>query len=238
MNESEESNVTPRSRNIGTKLIAVSSILIDLGKCSVANPFRAKSRVQFCHHSNMILRLMDFDGISNNIQDKNHKIHELVRVVNPDHWNVEEAVVPWKDAEEKLPDFCKVFRHEISVNDFRDYVENVTRNYHKHFVPETIQGAKNIFNTIAVSSAEAQRGFYVMNTIYSDKRNRLEVKNLANLLVINLIHLPLDLWDCSDSVRMWLRNHNTADDTRVQKHHTSEQKYDENRISMWKYLSK
>ena len=43
IDESEESNVTPRSRNIGTKLIAVSLILIDLGKCSLANPFRAKS---------------------------------------------------------------------------------------------------------------------------------------------------------------------------------------------------
>ena len=85
----------------------------------------------------------------------------------------------------------------------------------KHAVSETIQRAKNIMNTVAVSSAEAERGFSVMNTIYSDKRNRLEVKNLANLLVINLIGLPLDLWDCSDSVRMWLRNHNTADDTRV-----------------------
>ena len=41
--ENEESNVAPRSCNIGTKLIAVSSILFDLGKCSLANPFRAKS---------------------------------------------------------------------------------------------------------------------------------------------------------------------------------------------------
>ena len=43
LNESEESNVTPRSHNMGTNLIAVSLILIDLSKCSVANPFRAKS---------------------------------------------------------------------------------------------------------------------------------------------------------------------------------------------------
>ena len=109
--------------------------------------------------SNMRLRLMDCDGISNNIQDKNHKIHELVRIVNPDSWNVEEAVVPWKDAEEKLPDFCKVFRHEISVNDFRDYVENVTRNYLKQALSETIQRAKNIMNTFAVSSAEADNEY-------------------------------------------------------------------------------
>ena len=43
MNAREESNVTPRSRNIGTQLIAESSIVIGLGKCSLANPFRAKS---------------------------------------------------------------------------------------------------------------------------------------------------------------------------------------------------
>lgn len=62
--------------------------------------------------------------------------------------------------------------------------------------------------------------------------------NVANLLIVNLIGLPLDLSDCSDSVRIWLRNHNTADDIRVKKHQTSEQIYDENRISIWKYLNK
>lgn len=67
-------------------------------------------------------------SLSNNIQDKNNKIFELVKIVNPSYWNMEETVIPWKDAEEKLSDFYSVFRHEISVNDFRDYVENVTRN--------------------------------------------------------------------------------------------------------------
>lgn len=78
----------------------------------------------------------------------------------------------------------------------------------------------------------------MMSIIYSGKRNHLEVKNLANLLVINLIGHPLDLWDCSDSVQIWLRNHDTADDARVKKHHTSEPKYDEKRITIWKYLNK
>ena len=43
LNEREESNVIPRSRNIGKKAVAISLILINFGKCSVANPFRAKS---------------------------------------------------------------------------------------------------------------------------------------------------------------------------------------------------
>ena len=51
MNESEEYNVTAKSRNTGIKLIAVSLILIDLGKCSAVNPFRAKSMASVCHHS-------------------------------------------------------------------------------------------------------------------------------------------------------------------------------------------
>lgn len=52
---------------------------------------------------------------------------------------MEEALVLWKDAETYLPYFCKVFRHEINVNDFCNCVENVTRDYHKHTVPQNIQ---------------------------------------------------------------------------------------------------
>ena len=51
-----------------------------------------------------------------------------------------------------------------------------------------------------------------MNVIYSDKKNRLEVQNVANLMVIKLIGLPLNLWDSMDSVKTWLRIHYTADD--------------------------
>ena len=42
LNESEESNVNPRFCNIGTKLIAVSLILIDLGKCFCCQFFLCK----------------------------------------------------------------------------------------------------------------------------------------------------------------------------------------------------
>ena len=42
LNESGECIITPTSRNIGTNLVAVALILIDLGKCLIANPFRAK----------------------------------------------------------------------------------------------------------------------------------------------------------------------------------------------------
>ena len=43
LNEREEFHVIPRSCNIGTNVIVISLILLNIGKCSVANPFRAKS---------------------------------------------------------------------------------------------------------------------------------------------------------------------------------------------------
>lgn len=45
------------------------------------------------------------------------------------------------------------------------------------------------------------------------------MKNISFVVLINLIVLSLDLWDCGNSVR---RNHDTADETRVKKPHTSE----------------
>ncbi len=89
---------------------------------------------------NMKLRLMDGDIIKsrNNAQETN-RIHELLNIVNPDSWNIDEVVVPWKAAEEKLDEFYEQFHHKICVNDFRDYVENVIRNYDK--IPITVQKA-------------------------------------------------------------------------------------------------
>ena len=77
-------------------------------------------------------------------------------------------------------------------------MENVLQNCSnlaKAEVPSSVQKAKNIINAIAVSSAEAERGFSKMNIIYSDKRSRLTVENVANLMIINLIGLPFSSWE-------------------------------------------
>ena len=84
-------------------------------------------------------------------------------------------------------------------------------------IPQTVRKAKNVISTIAVSSAEAERGVSTMNIIYSDKRSRLTVKNVANRIIIDLIGLPLDSWDAASSVKTWLTKNHTADDIRVKK---------------------
>ena len=54
-----------------------------------------------------------------------------------------------------------------------------------------------------------------MYIIYSDKRARLIVKNVSNLLTINMIGLPLELWDATSAAKAWLRKNHSADDSKV-----------------------
>ena len=116
-------------------------------------------------------------------------------------------------------------------------MENVLQNSinpAKAEVPQSLQKAKNIISVIAASSAEAERGFSRMNIIYSDKRSRLTVENVANLMIINLIGLPFSSWDATPSVKSWLRRNHSADDNRVKK--KKDKGIDDNQVAIWKYL--
>ena len=127
--------------------------------------------------------------ISKNIE-QDDIFHDLIRFLDPNSWNIEEVVLPWLSAEEKRRKFSKVFHHEISINEFRDYVENVLQNCSnlaKAEVPSSVQKAKNTISAIAASSAEAGRVFSKMNIIYSEKKSRLTVENVANLMITNLM---------------------------------------------------
>ena len=76
-------------------------------------------------------------------------------------------------------------------------MENVLQNssnLEKAEIPLSVQKAKNIISSIAVSSEDAERGFLRMNIIYSYQRSRSTVENVADLMIINLIGLPLAHW--------------------------------------------
>ena len=107
-------------------------------------------------------------------------------------------------------------------------------NLAKAEVPSSVQKAKNVISVIAISSAEAERGFSKMNIIYSDKRSRLTVENVANLMMINLIGLPFNSWEPTPSVKKWLRRNHSADDNGVKK--KTDKKIDDNQVAIWKHL--
>ena len=180
---------------------------------------------------NMKKRLIADDHVKATSNEQENFL-ELFNLLDQNTWNVEEVLVPWVAAEKKLGRLNEFLHHKVTVNDFRDFVENVlSSNVH---IPQSVKRAKNIIDTIAISSAEAERGFSLMNIIYTDKRSRLLVKNVANLMVINLIGLPLDLWDPTHVVKIWLRKNHSADDNRVKTKKTKD--YDPNQLAIWKYL--
>uniref|UniRef100_A0ABM5GK37 LOW QUALITY PROTEIN: E3 SUMO-protein ligase KIAA1586 homolog n=1 Tax=Pogona vitticeps TaxID=103695 RepID=A0ABM5GK37_9SAUR len=159
---------------------------------------------------------------------------QFLTFLEPDYWNIEEVIVPWKAAEEQLHVFNTFFNYQVDINEYRDFVENVLKNYQNYSIPESVQRAKNIVRTIAVSSAEAERGFSKMNIICSEKRSRLTVSNISNIMVINLIGLPLKEWNPTPTVQRWLRVNHTADDARIKAKKLASE--DANQTAIWKYL--
>ena len=79
--------------------------------------------------------------------------------------------MPWLAAEQKRYRFSNIFHYKIPINDFHDYVGSVLQNFKNPLIPQSFQKAKAIINTIAVSSAEAERGFSRMNHILRHKKS-------------------------------------------------------------------
>ena len=54
-----------------------------------------------------------------------------------------------------------------------------------------------------------------MNVIYSEKRSRLLVENVSNLMTIDWLGQPQKEWGPTSSVKFWLCQNHSADDSRV-----------------------
>lgn len=161
------------------------------------------------------------------------KIVELFNGMDPTSWNIEEVRLPWKSGEEKVHELNKFIKFVVDLNDFRDYVENNIQSKHLPD-PETIRKAKQIMNTIAISSAEAERAFSLMNIICSDKRANLTITHISSFMTINLLGKPLSSWNPIPYVKAWMRSHRSALDTRVRVSNTKD--YGEDQEAIWKLL--
>ena len=61
----------------------------------------------------------------------------------------------------------------------------------------------NIMGTFQASSADCERGFYIMNTIKTKYRNKLEIDHLGDLLRIKLHLVTGAMIDTNQIFKVW-----------------------------------
>ncbi|XP_061476359.1 E3 SUMO-protein ligase KIAA1586 homolog isoform X3 [Rhineura floridana] len=153
-------------------------------------------------------------------RNNDESIFNYFDLLEPSTWPNEELTSPWIAGEKKLYHLSEILKHVIDLNDFRDFVDNNVESNNVP-IPATIQKAKKIVSTIAISSAEAERGFSLMNIICTRVRNSLTVDHISDLMTINLLGKELADWDATPFVKSWLNcNHRLATDTRVRQKST------------------
>ena len=72
----------------------------------------------------------------------------------------------------------------------------------------------DIANTFFVSSADAERGFSLMNLIMTDIRNKLIIDATSILMMIRSINMPVSKLKTDELVKSWLTFHNSAGSSR------------------------
>ncbi|KAL2792006.1 E3 SUMO-protein ligase KIAA1586 isoform c [Daubentonia madagascariensis] len=167
------------------------------------------------------------------LSDRNHdeSIFNYFDLLEPSTWPYEEITSPWIAGEKKLFHLCEILKYEISLNDFREFVNNNIKSNNVS-IPTTIQKAKKIVSTIAINSAEAERGFNLMNIICTRVRNSLTIDHISDLMTINLLGKELADWDATPFVKSWSNcNHRLATDTRVRQKSTKA--FYENQLAIW-----
>ncbi|XP_010386235.2 E3 SUMO-protein ligase KIAA1586 homolog [Rhinopithecus roxellana] len=166
------------------------------------------------------------------LSDGNHEsIFNYFDLLEPSTWPYEEITSPWIAGEKKLFHLCEILKCEVDLNDFREFVNNNIKSSNVS-IPTTIQKAKKIVSTIAINSAEAERGFHLMNIICTRVRNSLTIDHVSDLMTINLLGKELADWDATPFVKSWSNcNHRLATDTRVRQKSTKV--FHENQLAIW-----
>lgn len=186
--------------------------------------------------NNMTHRLFD----SKNCGEKFEDIMDDIKVVYPRYWP-ESGNIPITYGEEKVIKLCERFKinHPQSlIRDFRIYKQGIQPIFTGNKAnileePPKVNELMSIINTIAVSSAEAERGFSNMNLIVTPSRCSLNVDTVSDLLFIRLVGPPICEYNPQKHVKSWLaKGHHSAIDFNS-KERSHEQFHEDNYI-LWK----
>lgn len=117
-----------------------------------------------------------------------------------------------RHGESQVKRLCRRFNlcQEQAVNGMRDFIE------HPESEPECLKPLIHCMQTIPCSTAECERGFSLMNIVYTDQRSRMLLSSVSNLMMISINGPPVSLFEPSKYVSTWLRSHRSATQARRQ----------------------
>ena len=119
---------------------------------------------------------------------------------------------------------------ETALGDFRTFIDTAGSE-----IRTNLNQLFTAISTIAISSAECERGFSAMNLIVTPTRSSLLTRTVSNLLFLKLVGPPLTLFNPKMYVRSWLAKgkHSALDS---QSRSRSAKVYEENMENIWSLL--
>uniref|UniRef100_A0A0F8AU71 HAT C-terminal dimerisation domain-containing protein n=1 Tax=Larimichthys crocea TaxID=215358 RepID=A0A0F8AU71_LARCR len=151
-----------------------------------------------------------FDALSNSmlsrmVPEEEIELYDQLNFLKPETWP---TPVPVLFGELELRQLCiRLKINDSSVKqDFRDFKDNENMPLNRGLIK-----LKQVADTLALSTAECERGFSLMNTIISPIRNQFKIDNLSCLMFIKLVGPPLDMWNPTKHVKKWVMTRRSAD---------------------------
>lgn len=174
-----------------------------------------------------------FDALSRSmlsrmVTEGERELYEQLNVLKPETWP---SPVPVMYGEPELRQLCNRLKLNYCTvkQDFRDFKENGLP------LKGGLLKLKQIADTLAVSTAECERGFSLMNIIVSPTRNQLKIDNLSTLMFVNLVGPPLDMWNPTKHVKKWVMTRRSADHVACRERQERQEKPDLSAI--WKVVN-
>jgi hypothetical protein len=193
---------------------------------------RADHRTQSVINSRQFYQSLIDSMLSRMVSEEEEDFFEKVSILDPSSLASLSKEKSPTFGEEDLRWLCDFFRIEFSAvkTEYREFKDD-----HIIIRSENLEYLKHCTDTIAVSSAECERGFSEMNDICSSLRSRLTVKHISNLMFIALVGPPLRDWNPDRYVDKWLITRRSADHEACMKRCkvTKPHEYSE---SVWKIL--
>ncbi|XP_015284601.1 PREDICTED: uncharacterized protein KIAA1586-like [Gekko japonicus] len=116
-----------------------------------------------------------------------------------------------------------------AIRAFREHLK------YREEMPKPLSRLCHVFNTVAISSRECERGLSQMNLIVTPERSSLKIKTITSLLFIRMVGPPLQIFDPTTFVTTWLlQGYRSHLDTQSKTRKRAEESGD--RMKLWKAL--